>query len=520
MTSHDRSSSPTDPGISAAHKIGPDDPRYADLLEKRFNKRFSGRPDYVRLVGSTAQVVDALQEAVRSRLRVVVRSGGHCLEGFVSDPAVRVVIDMSLMTGLRYDAQMGAFAVEAGVTLGEAYRKLFLGWGVTIPAGESPDIGLGGHVLGGAFGFLCRQHGLAADHLYAVEVVVADQTGAVRSLVATREPNDPHRELWWAHTGGGGGNFGIVTRYWLRTPGAAGSDPTRLLPKAPPEVVTFKAEWDWRQIGESAFGRLMRNYGEWCERNSGVTSPQAKLFSVQSFGRPPHGGIVVRGVVAGAGADASRLVDEHLGAINQGVGVTHTREVANSSWLTFALNPFPDLFAIGPGGVTASRALFKIKDALLRKRHTDRQIAIAYDYLTRRSPEVAGGAVNLGTYGGQVNAVPSDATASAQRQAVMTTAYTVGWASPGDEVDSLKWVRELYRDLFAETGGVPVPGDANDGALINHPDVDLADPEWNRSGVDWGTIYYKDNYARLQKVKAQWDPGDVFRHGLSIRGAK
>jgi hypothetical protein len=409
MTTPDPATTATDPPGDSCAKIAPDDPRYADLLEKRFNKRFSGAPDYVRLVGSTAQVVEALQEAVRDKLRVVVRSGGHCLEGFVSDPAVRVVIDMSLMTGLCYDARMGAFAVEAGVTLGEAYRKLFLGWGVTIPAGESPDIGCGGHILGGAFGFLCRQHGLAADHLHAVEVVVVDERGAARSVVATREPSDPNRELWWAHTGGGGGNFGIVTRYWLRTPGAIGADPARLLPRAPRGVVTFKADWDSKQIDEQAFAKLVRNYGDWCERNGAATSPSAKLFSVMTFGRLPHGAITVRGVVADAGADAERLLDEHLVAINQGVGVNHTRQVAGSSWLTFALNPFPDLFAIGPGGVAASPALFKIKDALLRKRHTDGQIAVAFDYLTRRDPEVAGGALNLATYGGQVNTVAPDA---------------------------------------------------------------------------------------------------------------
>ncbi len=84
------------------------------------------------------------------------------VEGLVADPAVRVLIDTSLMTGVSYDPEMSAFAVEAGTTLGEVYRKLFLGWGVTIPAGESPDIGVGGHVLGGAFDFLW-EHGLAAD---------------------------------------------------------------------------------------------------------------------------------------------------------------------------------------------------------------------------------------------------------------------------------------------------------------------------------------------------------------------
>ena len=78
-------------------------------------------------------------------------------------------------------------------------------------------------------------------------------------------------------------------------------------------------------------------------------------------------------------------------------------------------------------------------------------------------------------------------------------------------------MRAFYRDLFADSGGVPVPGDAYDGAFINHPDTDLADPALNTSGVPWHTLYYKDGYPRLQRVKARWDPRDVFRHALSIR---
>src|SRR5260221_4462354 len=145
----------------ASDKVGPDDLRYADLVRRGFNKRFAGKPDYVRLVGSTEQVVDAVQDVVRDKLRVVVRSGGHCLEGFVADPAVRVVIDTSLMTSIYYDPDMGAFAFEFGATLGEVYRKLFPGLGATIPAGISPSIGIGRPVLGGAFGELCQHPGLA-----------------------------------------------------------------------------------------------------------------------------------------------------------------------------------------------------------------------------------------------------------------------------------------------------------------------------------------------------------------------
>jgi FAD/FMN-containing dehydrogenase len=488
---------------TASHNIGPDDPRYSELLRRGFNKRFEGKPDYFRLVGSTEDVIDAVQLAVQSGLRLAVRSGGHCLEGFVGDPDVRVIIDMSPMTSVSWDPDMAAFAIEAGTTLGEVYRKLFIGWGVVLPAGQSPDIGIGGHALGSAFGFLHRQHGLAGDYLYAVEVVFVDETGTAKSVVATQESSDPNRELWWAHTGGGGGNFGVVTRYWFRA-----------LPKAPDSVVTLKTEWDWKSLDERAFTQLLRNYGDWCERNSGETSPYATLFSVLTAGRRGQGNIELRGMSI-AGATAEQQFDEHLAAIGEGVGAAHTRRVETLSWLSFALNPFPDLFAIGPGGTAASAARMKIKDALLRQRHTDRQIGVMYQYLTKADVNVGGG-IGFATYGGRVNSVSPDATAAVQRGSIMDTSYSAGWQNADDEARSLTWVREFYRDVFAETGGVPVPGAASQGAMINHPDADIADPTWNTSGVPWHAIYYGDNYARLQRVKARWDPRNVFHHALSI----
>ena len=225
-------------------KIGPGDSRYLAVVEKNFNKRFRASPDYVRLVSSTEQVVSAVEEAVREGRRLVVTSGGHCLEGFVSDREVRVILDVSPMKRVYYDAEMGAVAVEAGATVGETFRALFETWGVVVPLGEYPGIGMGGHVAGGAFGFLCRQFGLAADYLYAVEVVTVDAEGRASSVVATREASDPNRELWWAHTGGGAGNFGVVTRFWFRSPEVSGEDPAGLLPRAPESITTFRAEWD------------------------------------------------------------------------------------------------------------------------------------------------------------------------------------------------------------------------------------------------------------------------------------
>ncbi|WP_319687280.1 FAD-binding protein [Streptomyces sp. ME19-01-6] len=116
-------------------------------------------------MGSTGQVEEAVRDAVRGGLRVAVRSGGHCFEDFVDNPEVRMIIDMSGMTAVYFDPGRNAFAVEAGATLGEVYRRLYLGWGVTIPGGWCPSVGVGGHVQGGSFGTLSRLHGLTVDHL-------------------------------------------------------------------------------------------------------------------------------------------------------------------------------------------------------------------------------------------------------------------------------------------------------------------------------------------------------------------
>ncbi len=488
----------TDDTEAESIRIGPDDPRYLAVVDKRFNKRFSSSPDYVRLVSSTDQVTSAVENAVREGRRLAVTSGGHCLEGFVSDPEVRVIIDVSPMKRVYY------------ATVGETFRALFEMWGVVIPLGEYPEIGMGGHVVGGAFGFLCRQLGLAADYLYAVEVVTVDAGGHAGSVVATREMSDPHRDLWWAHTGGGGGNFGVVIRYWFRSPDSYDNEPARLLPRAPESITTFKAEWRWSDIDQPSFLRLVRNHGVWCERNSDADSPNASIWTLLELHRRQFGKIVVRGVSTAGAAEGQ--VANHLAALSEGIIAPQGRELTRMPWLEFALNPFPDLFAMPPGGVST-----KVKDALLKKRFTDRQIGVAYDYLTRTDHDVMGGMLGLATYGGRINTVAPDATAAAQRDSILDIACNTGWLDPREEIKNLTWARAFYRDLFVESGGVPVPSDAYDGAFINHPDTDLADPTLNTSGVPWYTLYYKETYPRLQRIKARWDPRDVFRHALSIR---
>ena len=492
-------------------RIKADDARYRAVVDKQFNKRFRANPEYVRLVGSTEQVIVAVEDALRDGQRVVATSGGHCLEGFVSDPDVRVIIDVSPMKRIWFDRSMRAIAVEGGATVGEAFEAMFAQWGIVVPLGEYPHIGMGGHVVGGAFGFLCRQLGLAADYLHAVEVVTVDASGQARAVVASREASDPNHDLWWAHTGGGGGNFGIVTKYWFRDPVAAGDVPTRLLPRAPESITTFEVEWDWKDLDQHSFARLMTNHGRWCEENSGADSPNASLWTLLEIHRQQSGKILVRGLST-AGSTADGQIDAHLAALGAGVVPARPRSRARVTWLDFALNPFPELFAMPPGGVSV-----KVKDALLTKRLTERQIDVAYDYLTSSEYQVAGGVLGLATYGGRINTIAPAATASAARNAILDMACNVGWLDPHEQTQNLAWVRAFYRQLFSDTGGVPVPGDRYAGSLINHPDTDHADPALNTSRVAWPVLYYQENFERLRRVKARWDPNNVFHHPLSIR---
>lgn len=496
------------PGLppSGRRVIPAGDPRYASLLRGQ-NHRFVGKPDYVRVVTTTEQVIDALNEAVALGKRVVVRGGGHCFEDFTATPDIEVLIDMSEMNSVYFDPARRAFVLEPGSTLGHAYTVLFKNWGVTIPAGECTEVGAGGHLAGGGYGPLSRRYGSVVDYLYAVEVVVVDENGTAKAVVATREPDDPHRDLWWAHTGGGGGNFGVVTRYWLRSPGATSAEPSELLPTAPSMSRTEYMMWPWSSLTEESFTTIMHNFNTWFERNSAPDSPYAPLSGF--FHGPGRTGAVLVGATIDDGIpDAKRLMASYFEAMSRDVGVEPGRMAGPvQPWLyTVSYPGFGDL------GDHMTRR-FKIKAAYLRKGYTDAQIATIHQYLTTQDADPS---LILIGYGGNVNTVDPAATATAQRDSIFKVIFISVWADEAQDEEKISRIREFYRAVYAETGGVPVPNEVSDGSYINYPDSDLADPAWNTSGVPWHTLYYKDNYPRLQQVKKRYDPRNVFHHSLSI----
>ncbi|MFE9116357.1 FAD-binding protein [Streptomyces sp. NPDC007172] len=491
---------------AAAVTVTPDDPRYLDLTARGYNARFVAKPDSVRLVHSTDQVVAAVQEAVSGGRRIVVRGGGHCLDGLVDDPDVRILVDMSEMDAITYDAARRAFAVEAGAVLGHVYRTLYLEWGVTIPGGTCPTVGVGGHVSGGGYGAMCRQYGAVVDHLYAVEVVYVDAAGTARCVVATRDAADPNRELWWAHTGGGGGNFGIVTRYWFRSPNATGTTPSTLLPKPPATLLKASASWKWSDLTEADFDRLVRNHNNWHHANNTVGTAYDSLNSVFILNNYVQGALVLSAQIDGSLANSADLMNGYIAAVADGVAAPHTTATSSWPWLKATLKDPYDTGVFNRG---------KFKGAYLRQSWSDAQLAVLWRNLSDKTYDGHAG-ILLYTYGGQVNNVAPSSTALAQRDSMLKANFTTYWSDPTQDARHIAWMRNLYRDMYADTGGVPLPDGAADGSYINYPDTDLTDPAWNTSGVPWQTLYWKGNYPRLQKVKKTWDPRNVFHHALSI----
>lgn len=494
---------------SAAATIPSDDPRYDSVL-RGTNHRFTGTPDYVVVVHDTAQVSEAVAEAVAAGRHPQVRSGGHGFEDFTAHPEVDVLIDMSEMTQVRYDPEMRAFSIEPGATLRQVYRALYTGWGVTVPGGEGTEVGFGGHIIGGGYGPLSRRYGAIVDYLYAVEVVVVELDGTVRTIVATREPDDPHRDLWWAHTGGGGGTFGIATKFWMRASGPVSENPGELLPPAPTTWRQGYAIWPWASLDEGSTSRLIGNVGRWFEDNSSPDSPSAAMTA---FLHASH--VTAHGVMVGAAVDdglpgAQRLVDDFLSAVADGVGVDPVaRFQAVKPWLY--VSTYADWG--DPGGPDARR--LKIKAAMHRQRLDPRQIAVIRNHL--HQPENTATQIILIGYGGQVNAVGTLDTAMPHRDSVFKATYLAAWGDDTQDQAVIGSLRQLYAEVYADTGGVPGLDCATDGSYINYPDADLADPEQNTSGVPWQRLYFKDNYERLQQIKNSYDPRDVFHHRLSVR---
>ncbi|WP_233197334.1 FAD-dependent oxidoreductase [Cryobacterium sp. N21] len=516
------SSGPNTPDGSTVPK---GDGRYADLMTGN-NQRFVANPDYVRLITTTTDAESALRDAVAQTKKVSIRSGGHCFADFVCNPEIQVILDLSPMTAVYYDKGMRAFAVEPGARIMNVYETLYKNWGVTIPGGICYSVGIGGHISGGGYGLLSRAHGLTVDHLYAVEVVTVAADRTVKTVVATRDDVGDKRDLWWAHTGGGGGNFGLITKYWFRSPGARGASPQKQLIPAPSKVLVSAISLPWDQLDEQKFSRLLTNFGDWHERHRAPGTPEANLSSLFNVSHKAHGSLGMFTQIDSGAPQARAVLEEYLAAILAGVAITpQPVTTANGE-----IPAVPDFFTpqeipwlqatrlVGTDNPTITNPTSRgaHKSAYMNKRFSNEQLRVLYQQMTKPGFTNPNTMMVLFSFGGQVNAVEQHATANAQRNSSFKLCLQTFWSDQAEDAYYLGWERDTYEGMFAATGGVPVPGDDTDGCYINYPDTDVAMAEHNRSGVGWQQLYFQDNYPRLQQAKLEWDPTGFFGHRLGI----
>lgn len=170
-----------------------------ESLRKGFNKRINKFPQYIALCQNTTGVAEAVNFAFKNKLKVTVKSGGHCMEGFscIEDG---LVINLSLLNTIEF-VDANTIKVGPACTLKKIYETL-LPKGKYLPGGSCQTVAIGGLTLGGGYGLLSRRYGLTCDSLKEITMVSGDA-----EIVNTN--ND--KELLWACKGGGNGNFGAIT---------------------------------------------------------------------------------------------------------------------------------------------------------------------------------------------------------------------------------------------------------------------------------------------------------------------
>jgi FAD/FMN-containing dehydrogenase len=215
--------------------VRPGDSTYEEH-RKIWNASIDRHPDLIARCGGVADVMSAVKVARKAGLGVAVRSGGHSFPGHSTCDG-GMIIDLSMMKGVRVDPEAGTVRAQAGVLLGELDRET-QAFGMAVPAGIVTHTGMAGLTLGGGIGWLMRKYGLTIDQLLSVDVVTAN--GDFVKASARENP-----DLFWG-VRGGGGNFGIITDFEFR------------LNQVGPIVLAGPIFWPMEKSAE-----VLRFYREW-----------------------------------------------------------------------------------------------------------------------------------------------------------------------------------------------------------------------------------------------------------------
>ncbi|MBA3263238.1 MAG: FAD-binding oxidoreductase [Thermoleophilaceae bacterium] len=189
----------------AGELIAPDDAGYEEA-RKVYNAMIDRRPALIARCAGPDDVAKVVSFARDHDILLAVRGGGHNGGGLgTCDDGI--VIDLSPLKDVEVDPEARTVRVGGGCTWGEV-DSATNEHGLATPSGIISTTGVGGLTLGGGLGHLTRKCGLTIDNLLEAELILA-------SGERVRASADDHPDLYWAIRGGGG-NFGVVTSFLFR----------------------------------------------------------------------------------------------------------------------------------------------------------------------------------------------------------------------------------------------------------------------------------------------------------------
>jgi len=444
------------PQLRAAFKgqvIAPDDAAY-DEARTVFYGGIDRHPAVIIRVVDADEVAQVISLARESGLELAIRSGGHSTSGYcVSEGGI--VLDLSNMRDLQIDVEGRTAWVETGLTAGEFTSAVGV-YGLAVGFGDTGSVGIGGITLGGGVGYLVRKYGLTIDSLLAAEVVTAD--GQLLHVDA-----DNHPDLFWAIRGGGG-NFGVVTRFQFKLQEVGSVVGGMLILPATAEVIAgFIAAAESAPDELSTIANVM-------------TAPPMPMLPEEYYGKPV---VMSMLVYAGEASDAERVIAPF-------------RALAKPFADMVKPMTYPEVYPPEEGGyhpVAVGRTMF-VDDI-------DSSVAeTILSYLRSSTGSMA--VAQLRVLGGAMARAPADATAFAHRASKIMVNVAALYENPDEKPTHETWVTEFAAALRQ----------SDTGAYVNFLGVE------SEAGVR--AAYPGGTWDRLAAIKSRYDPTNLFRLNQNI----
>ena len=437
--------------------IGPDDADYDSARTVLVPIAAERRPAAVVRVANAEDVAAVVNFARDNGVELAIRSGGHSASGH-STVDGGIVLDLRDMKGLEIDAANRTAWAETGLTAIE-YTTATVEHGLATGFGDTGSVGIGGLTTGGGVGYLGRLHGLTIDNVLAAEVVTAD--GQLHRVDAEHEP-----DLFWAIRGGGG-NFGVVTRFQYRLADVSQFTGGMLILPGTPEVI-------------EGFVRLASEAPDELSTIANIMSAPPMPFLPEDA----VGSIVLMGMLAYTGdpASAERVLAPF-------------RELATPMADFVGANPYTTMYPPDdPDYHPTAEARTMFID------HVDRETAeLIVERLNAIQAPIR--VAQLRVLGGAMSRVPSDATAYAHRSGRIMVNVAAFYEGEQDRAAKLDWVKRFSDALYQGDDAVYVNFVGNEGEARTR----AAYP-----GATWD---------RLASIKARYDPDNLFHLNQNVAPA-